>query len=1269
MPTYRSGLSHYYTEKQESYVSVGAILPVFVDKYTDTTNNLADQNEEYSHPGFLYCNGEEYKIRDYPLLYEAVGDTYNTTQILNNAIQITNSLSVGSIQKMFWVNDKLFLEILNDPTTPGPDKRAYPYSCVVRFTNLGSIPAGLFNTTTAYQLIQCSEVSAQSITPNLTTTYEVFSINGALFNQVIYTINFTTSGITHPIIRVSKAYQRRDYPFIIGNFKVPDYRERKLIGYGNGVEGGGTPIVEDRTTLNVGNIGGKWQIPITRIDDPGAFFDVGDVLTTGYSDVETLVQARLTGSKLYTVGPMDDYILTRPPEHDHFLLHSRVDDTANPVVGGGMDTLTSTYTNTNGTIIDFVPTGGLGVGVPLGHAHGLLGQRLSNAYTATYGNTSGIGETVIEGGCTKYKISQAPPLSLQSATSNGSYITVVTTVPHNLTSNDWITISLAGAPWDGNYDITTIVTSTEFRAVKTPMPPSGSLPSGGIIRQADGIFQPVISTEDPRAYVIDDITVIGNKDIIVFQPGDLEKRWEVELPASGSSFSKSLSEAGSEVVQLGFTLYGAGGSGGSTSSNGNTGGNASVTFTLDSTSYTIVAYGGQGGRSGNSGGAGGQGGGFSVPTALLADNRCTITTATGSPGGNGGTAQAQGGAGGGSPGYGQGGSGVGDSFNYSNTTTYGPYYSSGNTNFPDYNNITNISIAISGGGGGSGNTNANSGCTSGVGGPGSVGRRVDATFPRPGNFNYTIGTKGGNGFNNASYGNVEGGNNNVGTGAGSGGRGGRGALGNGATGGAGGGSTGIIWNGIVILGAGGGGGGGGSGGGNNGGQWDGCYSGTGGVGPASGLYGGPAIQFANGSAGGESGCTAGGGGGGGSGCGPSGGGSGGSGGGAGAGHGGFGGGSGGAAGRSAYNSTYISAASQSGGSSSGGYAQFVVTRQYSGYGNSGGGGGQGGRVFVTITDQSGQLATGVSGSLGSPGSGGGSSGTAGYVRASVSGQKPGSNPTVGRSTAAGRSYRVPGYPATKDYNETPILTGSAIWSGATQDVEIISASAGTFPVAPSAMHDNKVTRLINWKGTGSRTLTIGPLDTRYINTLYFDIIVGQGSNGGEKPDENLLLYYKQDLDSVTKILADALVLTNVTSSVYNTYSYTIPEQSNMRGNAIFLELVQERTANQGDNNSKDTDNYGIAQMVVTYNERTDFVFTPSSSATIPGNSESGCGSDDGINEVRREITAGETNILVEDGTFTLSPSTPISVNASVEIETAIPLITKYHRVKYLIKAT
>ena len=84
----------------------------------------------------------------------------------------------------------------------------------------------------------------------------------------------------------------------------------------------------------------------------------------------------------------------------------------------------------------------------------------------------------------------------------------------------------------------------------------------------------------------------------------------------------------------------------------------------------------------------------------------------------------------------------------------------------------------------------------------------------------------------------------------------------------------------------------------------------------------------------------------------------------------------------------------------------------------------------------------------------------------------------------------------------------------------------------------------------------------------------------------------------------------------------------------------------------------------TYTER---IFVPTLNASIPGN-DGDCGPEDGIDEIRRVVTARDSNIRFTDGTLTLSTSTPISVNGTASVQDSLSLVTKYHRSKYIIKA-
>ena len=48
--------------------------------YTEVSGDAKpEENPEYQYPGYIYCDGSEYKISDYPQLYEAIGNEYGGT--------------------------------------------------------------------------------------------------------------------------------------------------------------------------------------------------------------------------------------------------------------------------------------------------------------------------------------------------------------------------------------------------------------------------------------------------------------------------------------------------------------------------------------------------------------------------------------------------------------------------------------------------------------------------------------------------------------------------------------------------------------------------------------------------------------------------------------------------------------------------------------------------------------------------------------------------------------------------------------------------------------------------------------------------------------------------------------------------------------------------------------------------------------------------------------------------------------------------------------
>ena len=909
------------------------------------------------------------------------------------------------------------------------------------------------------------------------------------------------------------------------------------------------------------------------------------------------------------------------------------------------------------------------------------------------------------GGCKNYKITEAPSIDINTVSSDGQKISCVTEIDHGFAVGDWITFLEVGTGYDSTFQIIQEgFNANTFKVEPANAPAAGNGDATGKVREAAGYFSDVTSIPDPQVWVVDDQTRIGGKPILSQDPDDFEPvpGYETVITSSGT-ITKSASSGTADVRRYAISLVAPGGGGGGSQGNGGIGGDVSATFdyTINGvkSQYTIYAYGGNGGNSGNSGGNAGTGGGFLIPAALVSDPNFNIdqqlTGLTGSAGGQSDLSTPAG-----AQGVNQGNHfinvGGGGNGAYATTPSIGSFQqnfsSSGQFNasadprVPTDAQIKYIDLDVSGGAGGDGNTQRRAGCQdqsylnssgstqTGVGGSGGQGRRVTG---RTGNgitlvtnFTFTIGTQGGQGYNNVEGTTGEPRNNSVGTGASSGGYGGSGAWGNGSAAGAGGGSTSLSNQvGTYIIGAAGGGGGGAGGGGFNGGSiYDKCWTGGPANPPAQGLMATQSIGFGQGSGGGEGGCTAGGGGGGGAGAGDGSGGEGGASGVAGAGHVNTGSGSGGYAGRSSYNTNFVQNSTESAGSSGAGYVNFTVHYEGNSVDPSGGGGGGGGILNVSWAFDDPDGATDIVVNLGNPGNGGsgGNSQSGGQGGARVEAQRViagSANPPSGYTTPRGNVYDVPGYPDNSIWPSTSSTLGGDIWHSASEDVDVILPATGTF-----SAYSTQATKFVKFVGDGDRFLQLGPLNLAAADKLVFYIIKGDGTNGGDAPEEDLALYYKNNVDNANDTLLQVIASITTTDQGWKKYEYTVDDSSPIKETGIYLILRQTRPSNSGSDWDDDgADIWGLAEFGVKYGEVSSQVFTPSTNSEIPGNTGT-CGPDTGIDEVRKTVTATQSNIRFTDGTFALSSSTPISISATATPEENIPLITRYHRAKYLIKA-
>ena len=1344
MATYRNSYSNYYSDKTGNHSPVGTILPVFADL------NLGSQTPEYTYPQHLYCDGKELNIRDYPELYSIIQNTYGGS----TAVIKTQASSPGGLRRSYIINDKLFFQFYYDPTNNKANvKRPYPFNAVLRFqlgTNpWGSFPSnGVFNQQTFYALIQPTEdVSSQAQTNEF--AYEISfpenqNVDLSTVNANDYTFNFT-SGAAHPEIVIQKGYTLQDYPYNIGTFNLPDYRNRKILGFGN-VNGAGTATPENAVNNFVGQTGGQWYIAKDTLIDSGEFFVIGDVRTTGYNAIAADIGAQIVGSVKYQIGPMDDYTFPFPPTHQHRILSVEVDQTKQAERGAAeVDKFAVDYIDSRANISIFEPNGT--AGGALGHSHGLIGVPLQNSLAATYGNANGIGETAGTSGGQQYQylISESASVNVtgMSYDVNSGLITVNTDGNHNFSVNDIVTVNGASpSEFSGNFTVLADsfgLTSFAVNPRDGETPGQTSATGASItVKLANGYFAETEVVVPPKMYAVDTNTLVGGKDIQFEIPGQTTtvKEEQFTVPQAGlvTIPDASLGNVSGCIIQI----QAPGGGGADSDTDGQNGGFAEIGITVDGTFYTIRCQGGFGGQAGVDGGAGGNGGSFIIPQVLLDDARFTFNQLpglNGEDGANVGTGfndSLGGGLAGGNP-VGTVTTGGNGTAQVKTQTINDPeltFTSNGSWSIPAAGTgevSRTISIEVSGGGGGPGNANANSNCTGqwpgwpqalsgktgALGGYGGRGARIQGSISaQSGNLSWGIGQGGNVGFNRRAGSNVQGTTGNdpfppyagqpwqnfpggIGTGtepdgssqpasgaAGTlSGRGGRGAWGNGATAGSGGGVTGLYLDGTLIAGAGGGGGGGGSGGGyNGGGTTDGCYPGGNARGPAQTLrqVSGP-IDFANGGNGSAGGCSAGGGGGGGSACGiinvtP-----GGVGGQAGVGHNGNGGGTGGREGISGIRTDFwaggVSCDSNGSLPTEPGYVkiQFSSINEY--YDAVGGAGGAGADLFIGFNG----ISTDVTVNLQNAGLGGGSgaNGANGRIYVSYFAQDESTQVPGGQTTPTGRYYEC-------DSDGNPIGTSfeANVWLSST-DNNIKPRGFGTGSgttagfVGGNAIPNNatgKIQQYIPFTGnandaSGKRQLEVGTFDLTSANKVRFNIIRGSDQNGGENPDQAINLFYKKG-SSNTVTLYSQILLGSDNNPQWQAIDLDIAEGDPIRDSQVTFIIEQDRGPVYQSAPAFD-DNYGLGAITLFFDSTIVTTFISTGGATLQGNLDEGgqpINSDDGIDQVRREVSAVGAALTVTDGEFTMSSSTPITTTATVSAENDIPLITKYHRVKYLIKA-
>tara|TARA_A100001388_G_scaffold110324_1_gene81085 strand:+ start:833 stop:4795 length:3963 start_codon:yes stop_codon:yes gene_type:complete len=355
--SYRNTRRGFYTDCYQDTTPIGSIVSnlksgansydhEFVNKGTnlhrleDFAGNAYSGGDDpaYTHDGYLYCDGTEYAIKDYPALYQILGIHYggrasSGIDVVNGGIGYTTSSTVS----------------ITAPPAGGTQATAIVKT--VDLTNGAILTIDVLNPGAGYVTEPTVTVSGGS-----SATFTVRLGSGGVIQ------NITTANVMD--------YWGEQY---LGTFKVPNTVTKKIVGNGP-VFGQNSPTIGN-ISMAVGATGGAWYIDKDTQDN---YFSLGKITTTGYDNVVETVGCTIVGSQKVTVT-MEDKKLPSVFQHSHTVFHSIPGVNTWPAQGSG-DRYLQGYQSANGRISRWYPS----TGVVLEHSHALLRQPITNNTIATY---------------------------------------------------------------------------------------------------------------------------------------------------------------------------------------------------------------------------------------------------------------------------------------------------------------------------------------------------------------------------------------------------------------------------------------------------------------------------------------------------------------------------------------------------------------------------------------------------------------------------------------------------------------------------------------------------------------------------------------------------------------------------------------------------------------------------------------------------------------------------------------------------------------------
>ncbi len=355
---YRNARTGYLTDLLVDTTPVGSVVPNLkagsnsLDHFEkpdvsanypklDETNGNAYLNADdpaYTHEGYLYCDGSVVNVGDYPQLYEIIGNQYG-----GRASNGVDPIIGGQ----------------NYTTSSTVTVSAPPTGGVQAVMTVGSVDSN--GAITAMNITNAG--SGYTSAPTVT----VGTGTGATF-QVRF------DSVAGTILGISKNNVMDHYGDLhLGTFGLPDTKARKIVGNGP-VYGQNSPSVGN-STLGSGTTGGKWFIDQSAQDQ---YFSLGTIRTSGYENVVESTECSIIGSQTVKVT-MRETKLSGAHQHSH-LLYNSIPGASQWIQEYSGDRYLVHYKPATGKIDRWYPT----TGEVLTHNHGLLRQPIADPEVASY---------------------------------------------------------------------------------------------------------------------------------------------------------------------------------------------------------------------------------------------------------------------------------------------------------------------------------------------------------------------------------------------------------------------------------------------------------------------------------------------------------------------------------------------------------------------------------------------------------------------------------------------------------------------------------------------------------------------------------------------------------------------------------------------------------------------------------------------------------------------------------------------------------------------